>query len=256
MKKPVYRDSSGRTLAEYPHPNVAVDTVALTYDENRGLQVLVVQRPDGGWALPGTFLYEDEVLADAVQRSLRDKAGVKGLKPWQLKVFDALKRDDRGWVLSVAHVCVIPVHRLAKRHPGRTQLVPADCPGELIYDHSEMVELALTDLRARYDIEPDPDLLLGDTFTLRQLALVHGAVSGEPITAAELDTFRRHMLQRLEPAPEPAEKGGGRPAKKFSRKKDATAGRLTGEVRTAKSTPAWRSRRSSAPAKRRPTGRT
>ena len=37
---------------------------------------------------PGTFLHEGETLADAVDRSLRDKANVRGLHPRQLHVFD------------------------------------------------------------------------------------------------------------------------------------------------------------------------
>ncbi len=242
MKKSEYRDSSGMTLAEYDHPNVAVDTVALTYDENCGLRVLVVERPGGGWALPGTFLHKGEVLAEAVQRSLRDKVGVEGLQPWQLKVFDALHRDDRGWVLSVAHVCVIPVDLLASCDVDRTRLVPAEKPGKLAYDHNEIVELALTDLRARYDVAPDPDRLLGDTFTLRQLALVHGAVAG-PITPEELDTFRRYMQQHLKPTKEHDPDARGRPARLFSRKADPAEGRLTAEVRTASTLPGWRQRR-------------
>lgn len=236
----------GKALAEYPHPNIAVDTVALTYDEDRGLEVLVVRRPDGGWALPGTFLHESEVLADAVQRALVEKAGVRGLDPWQLKVFDALDRDDRGWVLSVAHVCVIPVERLADRNPQSTRLVPAENPGKLVYDHPQMVRLALKDLRARYDVEADPDRLLGDTFTVRQLARVHGAVSGEPVRPEEVDTFRRYMLKRVEPVDAKKPKtidSGGRPAALFKRKQGADQGRVTAEVRPADSRPAWRARR-------------
>jgi len=252
VKRPEYRDSAGKTLAEYPHPNVAVDTVALTYDENRGLEALVVGGPDD-WALPGTFLHVGEVLADAVQRALQEKAGVHGLKPWQLKVFDALRRDRRGWILSVAHVCVIPVKQLADRDADRTRLVPADDPGTLIYDHPKMIQLALEDLRARYDVEPDPDHLLGDNFTLRELALLHGAVAGEPITPQELDTFRRYMQSRLDPTGKTVE-GGGRPAKLFRRKPGATAGRLTAELRTVGSTPAWR-RRSRASSNRKTSGR-
>lgn len=231
------------TLAEYDHPNVAVDTVALTYDENCGLQLLVVERPGGGWALPGTFLHKGEVLAEAVQRSLKDKVGVEGLQPWQLKVFDALGRDDRGWVLSVAHCCVIPVDLLANRDTDRTRLVSAEKPGKLAYDHTEMLKLALTDLRARYDVAPDPDRLLGDTFTLRKLALVHGAVAGEPVTPEELDTFRRYMQQHLEPTEEHDPIGRGRPARLFSRTADAPEGRLTAEVRTSSTLPGWRQRR-------------
>ena len=71
--------------------------------------VLQVSRTDGpGWALPGTFLHAGETLADAVNRSLREKANVRGLHPRQLHVFDDPERDDRGWVLSVAHVAVVP----------------------------------------------------------------------------------------------------------------------------------------------------
>lgn len=218
MQDAEYRDSSGKTLDEYPQPSVAVDTVALTYDKNRGLEVLVVRRPDGGFALPGTFLHPGEVLADAVQRALNQKAGVEGLEPRQLQVFDRIGRDSRGWVLSVAHVCVIPVDRLAGRFPDRTALLPVEDPGDLIYDHCQMIGLALADLRTRYADKPDPDHLLGDTFTLRQLRLLHEAVAGAPIGPAKLDTFRRHMRKHLEPTTEFDDGDGrGRPAELFRR---------------------------------------
>jgi len=218
VKDADYRDSAGKALAEYPHPSVAVDTVALTYDETRGLEVLEVTRPDGGWALPGTFLHPGEVLTDAVQRALHQKAGVYGLEPRQLQVFDGLGRDSRGWVLSVAHVCVIQVERLAGRSPDRTALFPVEDPGELIYDHPEMIAVALRDLRTRYKDKPDPDHLLGDTFTLRQLRFLHGAVAGEPIGPEALDTFRRHMQKYLEPTEEfNGGDGRGRPAMLFRR---------------------------------------
>src|SRR3954453_16352008 len=102
MSQDKYRDTRGRKLTDYPQPSVAVDTAVLTLDPERGLVLLEVRRPAGkGWALPGTFLHEGETLADAVDRSLRDKANVRGLHPRQLHVFDDPMRDDRGWVLSV-----------------------------------------------------------------------------------------------------------------------------------------------------------
>ncbi len=179
-------------------------------------------RPDGGWALPGTFLHPGEVLADAVQRALHGKAGIYGLEPRQLQVFDGLGRDSRGWVLSVAHVCVIPVERLAGRFPDRrTTLAPVEEPGDLIYDHPKMIGLALEDLRARYKDKPDPDHLLGDTFTLRQLRFLHGAVAGEPIGPEALDTFRRRMQKHLESTEEfDGGDGRGRPAMLFCRHSD------------------------------------
>src|SRR3954468_22684838 len=110
----VYRDSSGKALTDYPRPSVAVDTAVLTVpDDDPRLSVLLVRRAVGHrgseWSLPGTFLHEGETLAVAVGRSLREKAGLAPeVAPRQLHVFDDPARDDRGWVLSVAHVAALP----------------------------------------------------------------------------------------------------------------------------------------------------
>lgn len=56
MSQRPYKDSSGRTLADYPRPSVAVDTAVLTVDAHHRLVVLEVRRPTStGWVLPGTF---------------------------------------------------------------------------------------------------------------------------------------------------------------------------------------------------------
>lgn len=212
----LFRDSKGKSLADYKRPSVAVDTAVLTVDPELGLAVLQVRRPSGNlWALPGTFLHEGEVLADAVQRSLRDKANVLGLRPRQLHVFDGLNRDDRGWVLSVAHVAVATAEQLADRLPEVTRLVPADRPGKLAYDHSKIIKLAVADLRSRYEDRPDPDHVLGKAFTLRELRGVHESIAGHDI---QRDNFRRAMEAHLEPVGVPESRGGrGRPAQRFRR---------------------------------------
>ncbi len=209
------RDSHGKRLEDYPRPSVAVDTALLTIDPAHGLVALQVRRPSGpGWALPGTFLHEGETLADAVKRSLADKANIHGVLPRQLRVFDALDRDDRGWVLSVAHVAVVPPERLATRVVETTRLVPVNAPGRLVYDHTKIIELAVADVRGRYQAEPDPDGLLGDAFTLRDLRLIHEAVAGELL---QRDTFRRAMEGQLEATGDTTAGGRGRPAELFRR---------------------------------------
>ncbi|ULE34010.1 NUDIX hydrolase [Mycobacterium sp. IDR2000157661] len=205
----------GRSLTDYPRPSVAVDTAVLTLDADDGLVVLEVRRPHGpGWALPGTFLHEGEVLADAVDRSLRVKANVRGLHPRQLHVFDDPARDDRGWVLSVAHIEVVRPDRLTSRFPDRTRLVPTDRPGRLPYDHADIIDLAVAHIRARYADKPDPDGLLGAEFTLRELRLAHEAVAGKPL---QRDTFRRSMEPHLAPTGTVATGNRGRPAEVFRR---------------------------------------
>jgi 8-oxo-dGTP diphosphatase len=214
-------DPTGCTLADYPRPSVAVDTALLTRDPARGLVVLEVARGDTEkWALPGTFLHKGETLADAVERSLRDKAGAHGIRPRQLHVFDAPERDDRGWVLSVAHVAVVRPDQLESLESGpaaEVRLVPVDRPGELVWDHSDIVRLAKQHIRSRYLSRPDPDRLLGTKFTLRELHQVHEDVAGDKLPR---DKFRRAMEPQLIPTGVINDNTGarGRPAEFFRRK--------------------------------------
>jgi ADP-ribose pyrophosphatase YjhB (NUDIX family) len=218
-----WRDAHGRTLADYVRPSVAVDTAVLSLDQDVGLVVLEVRRATGtGWALPGTFLHDGETLADAVDRSLHKKANVRGLYPRQLHVFDDPHRDHRGWVLSVAHVDVVRLDRLASRFAETTRFMPAAAPGRLTYDHGNITARAVDHIRSRYLAEPDPDRLLGDEFTLRELRLAHEAVVG---VALQRDAFRRTMERHLVPTGTTITGGRGRPAELFRRKNTATSPR-------------------------------
>src|SRR4051812_28123321 len=131
MQDVAYRDSHGKALEDYPRPSVAVDTAVLTVGPSGTLDVLLVQRDDkdgyGAWALPGTFLHEGESLEEAVLRSMDQKAGIRGTAPRQLHVFDAPDRDERGWVLSVAHVVVLPfrtIEPVLEAQAGADRLTP------------------------------------------------------------------------------------------------------------------------------------
>lgn len=223
-----WRDRSGRRLSDYPHPSVAVDVALLTlvWQERRGqLAVLVHQRDDGAWSLPGTFLRMQERLHEAALRALRDKVGVTGESPRQLCVFDDPDRDFRGRVLSVAHVDLVPVHRLADRVGGTVALAPLvgdpahvqlpDGGGRLTFDHDQVVEHAVQWARVAYDAQPDPSHLLGEQFTLYQLRRVHEAVLG-PDTPQK-DTFRRRMEAQLVETESWSSGSVGRPARLFRR---------------------------------------
>ena len=205
------------TLQDYTRPSVAVDAAVLTLDSTGSkLHVLQVRRPTAaGWALPGTFLHEGEVLADAVRRALADKAGVHGLTPRQLHVFDALDRDDRGWVLSVAHLAVVRARHLATRFGDLTRLMPAARPGRLPFDHPRIIARAIEDMQSRYENSPDPDGLLGPEFTLRELRGAHEAVAGRVL---QRDTFARTMAVHLDGTGRFTEGGRGRPAERFRRR--------------------------------------
>lgn len=238
-----YRDGQGKSLEDYPHPSVAVDTAVLTVPESGKLSVLLTLTNDaafqGGdeWRLPGTFLHVGETLADAVLRSLREKAGVDGLRPRQLQVFDGPGRDERGWVLSVAHLVAVPVVRIPLI--DRTKIVAINDLPKLQFDHEEIVAAAVDALRDEYRRAPDPAGLLPKSasdstpaiasapsadvaqasepegaFTMRDLRQLHESVLGERLVA---DTFRRTMLPGLEPIGQLRRGNRGKPAELFVR---------------------------------------
>lgn len=199
-----------QSLADFPRPSVAVDTAVLTVADDR-LAVLLLPASDSlPTRLPGTFLHEGETLEGAVLRSLSEKAGVRGLQPQQVKVFDAVDRDDRGRVLSVAFVDVVRSSQL----PVDALIAGVDSLGPLAFDHDEIIAFAADIIRDAYSKTPDPRGLLEQPFTLRELRTVHEAVLGERILP---DTFRRTMLPMLEATGELLREGRGRPAELYRR---------------------------------------
>jgi ADP-ribose pyrophosphatase YjhB (NUDIX family) len=218
------KNAPAASLLDYPRPSVAVDTAVLTVADG-ALQVLLVRRAEehhhGEWALPGTFLHERERLADAVLRSLREKAGISGRVPRQLHVFDDPKRDDRGWVLSVAHVDAVPLAELEgalksdgvrlASVSGRPELIV-----ELPYGHTEIVAKAVEWIRAAYAEAPDPGGLLEVPFTLKELRDLHEVVAGRSLMR---DTFRRFMEPQLVGTGQMSDGTRGRPSRLWRRAK-------------------------------------
>ncbi|MET3719206.1 NUDIX hydrolase [Arthrobacter sp. UYEF21] len=216
------KNDPGASLLDYPRPSVAADTAVLTVADG-SVCVLLVRRAEdhqhGKWALPGTFLRERETLADAVLRCLREKAGISGRVPRQLQVFDDPGRDDRGWVLSAAHVDVVPLAALEQALTsdgvrlasvtGEPELI-ADLP----YGHVGIVAKAVEWLRAAYAEAPDPGALLAEPFTLKDLRELHEAVAGATLMR---DTFRRFMEPKLQETGQMSDGTRGRPSRLWVR---------------------------------------
>jgi len=225
-------------LLRFPRPSVAVDVAVLSVVPSAPgglrLSVLCIRRGtgthEGEWSLPGSFVRERERLDDAVQRTLRDKCGVEGLAPTQLVVLDDPDRDDRGWVLSVAHLDTVPIGEAVEllqrtdvrwvpvRESGsarRSMLELPDRQRRLPFDHDEIVGHAVERLRSTYADRPDPHGLLGASFTVLELRRVHEAVLG---TRLQKDTFRRAMVPGLVKTRSVETGTVGRPASRYRRR--------------------------------------
>ncbi|MGG7100160.1 NUDIX hydrolase [Rhodococcus sp. 24CO] len=209
-----WTDSSGKALTDYPRPSVAVDVAVLTYSD-AALKMLVVKHQLGKFALPGTFLHERELLTAAADRALRSKAGMVNAEFHQLAILDNPNRDDRGWVLSVAHAAALPESDV----PVDATLLDAYGALDLAFDHAEIVGLAVADLRSRYAEAVDPAGLLGDTFTVPQLRQLYEVVFDREL---QKDSFRRHVVDALISTGEYVRAATGRPAEMYRRSPGAT----------------------------------
>lgn len=213
---------------KYRGPNVAVDIAVLTLDQG-GLAVLVQDRPKAprGKVLPGRFLRKGETVGAGVRAALKkvgldigpiDAAldGNAGGSPngtaraHLVGVFDKPGRDKRStWSMSLAHYLVLPRDRL---NDVQGEFVPVKPDGsiepKLLFDHDAIVKKAADEVRAQYELTPDPENLCGTgEVTLPQLQEIHQQVLGEEVRT---DTFRRRMEASLTKVPDPTDPKGNR----------------------------------------------
>lgn len=182
---------------KYQSVSATVDVVIFTIEDGE-LKVLLINRAGepfrGLWALPGGFLLEGENTRSAAQRLLTDKAGVKDVYTEQLYTFDDLKRDPRGYVLSVSYFALVDRNKIDIQESEKTQK-PAFYPviklPKLAFDHKEIIEYALKRLRYKLEYTNVVFSLLEKKFTFTQLQNAY-----EIILDKKLDkrNFRKKFL--------------------------------------------------------------
>jgi 8-oxo-dGTP diphosphatase len=193
----------------YPTPvALAVDVVVLTV-RDRELRLLVVERPEGGLALPGGFVGPTERPEDTARRKLADKTGLGDVYVEQLATAGDPKRDPRGWIPTVAHLALVPP-ATAPTDP-RARWVAAERRPPLEFDHDAIVETALDRVRGKLWWSNVCVGILSGVFTLSEARVVYEAIAGVRYDAA---TFSRDLRATglVEPTGERRAEGRGRPA--------------------------------------------
>ena len=195
---------AGETKKEYPKPSLTADVVVMALGE-RGLEVLFIERArdpfKGSWALPGGFVEPKETAAEGAARELEEETGLTKVELTELGVFSKPGRDPRGWVVSVAHVALLPASRRADAEAGDDaaeaawlDLVIEEGGGfsltkdgkavELAFDHHDIMKKAVASIGAR---PHDHALgLLGATFSIEEAARAYQAVLGHAVDEPRL----------------------------------------------------------------------
>lgn len=148
-------------------PNVAIDTVSVAFDEEKGLQAIVAPRQFepylGTDALPGVLLLGGESVLEAGKRALKVKAGVnEGEFVQTLGVYDDPGRDPRSTTLTIAQIFGIPTDAEILDPASLTSL---QHPPALPFDHTRIIRDAAPVIAVLLDQNPEfVKLILGEEF--------------------------------------------------------------------------------------------
>ncbi len=195
----------GKKYDEFLKYYVAVDCVVFGYEQGN-LKLLLYHRgfepAKGRWSLMGGFVGEKESSDEAARRILKSITGLEDVYLEQVQVYTDPKRDPEDRVVSIGYVALIRLdkHNFDKVREHGAHWWPLKSLPELIFDHKEMVDTALSKLQLKAGMELIGDELLPGKFTLLQLRCLY-----EAIFQRKLDTgnFRKkvlalNVLERLE----------------------------------------------------------
>lgn len=182
---------------EFESPGVTVDLSIFTVNEEQ-LKVMLVRRAEnpylGFWSLPGGFLKIGESLDVAAQRVLSEKSGVDDVYMEQLYTFGDPKRDPRSRVITIAYIALIPWQSLPKPESEKiTDLTWAsvDTLPKLAFDHKQILEYAVTRLRAKVSYSNIVHGLMPKQFRLSELQSMYETISNDKL---DKRNFRKRML--------------------------------------------------------------
>ena len=203
---------NGGAHASRYRPSVRVDLALLVVHEG-ALCVLLEERkgpPFRGYqVLTGASLRQGESLDQAAQRVLLRSIPTGAGHIHQLHTFGEPSRDPRGHVLSVAYLGLAETDSLKPlaatfqlgRTPPRGSQPPQGSPLAVVsasgaqlhlgFDHRQIIEHGISELRSRLLHSPLAYALLRPEFTLRELRILHETILDERFNK---DNFRRKII--------------------------------------------------------------
>jgi 8-oxo-dGTP diphosphatase len=196
---------------------LAISTdVVLFSIRNERLEVLLVEREDRCWWLPGGGMAEDADLDTSALQQLERQTGVQGVYLEQLYTFGRPDRHPEQRLVSVAYYALVPdqqLHLRERRHE-RLRWFPVNHLPLLALDHATIVALAHKRLAAKLAYSTIALQFMPERFTLSALQSVY-----ETILGATLDkrNFRKRVLAMgcLEATGELDRHGNHRPARLY-----------------------------------------
>ncbi len=206
-----------------PFTRVEIATFAVEAGQLRVLLGLRAEAPyKGRWALPGGVLRidKDADLDAACQRVAKERLGVPLPAPCLVTAVGGRRRDPRApWALSVVYRAMVrPATLVAVAGKRLTDLrwhtADEAVAAPLAFDHAQLVQQAVEQLRSEVAVLRFPAGLMDAEFTLGELQAASEAVLGKPL---DKSSFRRRLdiASTVCPVPGALRLGPNRPAQVF-----------------------------------------
>jgi 8-oxo-dGTP diphosphatase len=185
---------------EFFIPQLSIDCVIFGFHDNE-LKVLLLQWKDTKrWCLPGGFIYKKEHIDDAAVRILKDRTGLDNIYLQQFHTFGDPDRDrgvpavngklksTKSWMndrfITVGYFALV---EFSKVNPTADDF-SMDCKWwdikkvpQLILDHKNILEKALSALRLHIHDYPVGRDLLPDKFTMPELQSLYETIFGKKL---------------------------------------------------------------------------
>lgn len=185
---------------------VAVDCIIFGLKDNR-LCVLLYRRGfepcKGEWSLLGGFVNKNESVDSAARRVLTTLTGLNDVYMQQLGAFGAVNREPDRRVVSVAYYALLNV---SERNTSVGSVsdnavwVAVDSLPPLVFDHQEMIDMALAALRRDIKATPLVFELLPEMFSLTHMQTLYETIYGYPLD-------KRNFRKRVGTMPEVIDTG-------------------------------------------------
>lgn len=182
----------------YPQFYLSVDCIIFGFKEGK-LSLLLLKRnfepAKGECSLMGGFVREGESVDDAARRVLAELTGLTDIYMEQMGAFGEVDRDPAERVISIAYYALINIddydHELGRKH--NAFWVSIDELPHLIFDHEDMVAMALKKMRHKASVRPIGFNLLPKEFTLTKLQTLYEAIYGEQLDKRNFRKQVAHM---------------------------------------------------------------
>lgn len=196
-------------------PSVSIDCVIFGFHDGQLKVLLLRWKETEDWCLPGGRIKHGEDVDDAAHRSLRERTGLGEIFLQQFHTFGKVARythfsqqetmcklglpEEMGRAIVNRDVSVGYYALVEFAHVTPTPDLFADeCRWwdidqipPLLFDHNDMITLALKTLRRQLNYQPIGYNLLPDKFTMPDLQQLYETILGQPL---DRRNFQKRML--------------------------------------------------------------